>query len=181
MVKQLKLIHLSRMSAKDLRQVAQSLHQNVLDCMRSILCAARSFGYELDAETKRLEETINAHDETELISPELGARIITAFQTPIIQKTFARRAEFWLLDVYGTYHLQHLTRFTQPDFTPTEEDAIMARIRTTGIITVRYCNRLQAGGGEKNNMLPSAHSNSFLLLIPVVLFRLSFLILSRVA
>ena len=103
-VKQLKLIHKKPVSAKELKVVGNSLHQNVVDCMRSLCLAARGFGYtEFSPEEVKTEELLNAHDESERISPELGERIISLFHSNIIQKTFDRRAEFWLLDSFPYY------------------------------------------------------------------------------
>ena len=114
--------------------MGNSLHQNIIDCMRSLITAARSFGYtEFDEDELKTEEKINEHDESERISPELGERITKLFHSNTIQKTFDRRAEFWLLDSFP-YYVKNLVRFCEADFTPTEEDSLMARIRTTGIV-----------------------------------------------
>jgi GTPase SAR1 family protein len=55
------------------------------------------------------------------------------FNAPSMRQTYTRRNEFWLLDSFG-YYMENLPRFCDPNFTPTEEDVVMARIRTTGIV-----------------------------------------------
>lgn len=133
-MKQLKTIHKKNSSAKELKLIGTSLHQNVVDCMKSLLAAARAFGYDdFTAEDRKTETMLNAHDETDRLTPELGRRIEALFHSPTIQKTFDRRAEYWLLDAFQ-YYVKNLDRFTEPDFLPNEEDCVMARVRTTGIV-----------------------------------------------
>ena len=101
-----------------------SLHQNVVDCMLSLLTAARSFGYaDFSFDQLRPEAMLQAHEETDRITPELAERIGNLFHSEMIQKTFDRRAEFWLLDSLP-YYIKHLARFCEPDFVPTEEDSV---------------------------------------------------------
>jgi len=119
---------------KEMKMVATSLHQNVLDCWKALLHAARNFDYyNLDAYSKETEQLIFEHDEAERLSPELGARLQQLFKSEAIQRTFSRRSEFWLLDSFP-YYMTNLERFCDPNFEPTEEDSVMARIRTTGIV-----------------------------------------------
>lgn len=141
-VKQLKLIHKKKINPKELRIIAISLHQNVVDCMKSLLQATRAFGYTLDAAAAKLDEDLQNHDETQLLTPELGQRITQVFESAEIQAAYERRAEYWILDSF-TYYLRHLDRFTAPDFEPTEEDGLMARIRTTGIINTELDHPLE--------------------------------------
>lgn len=123
-VKQLKVIHQKVATPKELRVVGTSLHQNVVDCMLSLLTAARSFGYaDFSFDQLRTEGMLQAHEETDRITPELAERIVNLFHSEMIQKTFDRRAEFWLLDSLP-YYIKHLARFCEPDFVPTEEDSV---------------------------------------------------------
>jgi len=140
-VKQLKLLHHTALSPKELRQVATSLHQNVLDCSRSLVAAARNFGFDLEFDQMKTENLLLTHDDEQPISPELGERILRLFHSPAMQKAFERRNEFWLLDSY-TYCLKHLPRFTEPGFVPSAEDAVMARVRTTGIVNTELVHTL---------------------------------------
>lgn len=128
------MIHKKKISAKELTLIGTSLHQNVVTCIKALLSAAESFGYnDLDKDDKQTAEMLESHDETERISPELGRRIEKLFHSPTIQKTFDRRAEFWLLDAFD-YYMKNLERFCEPEYIPSEADAVMARIRTTGIV-----------------------------------------------
>jgi GTPase SAR1 family protein len=142
-VKQIKLIHQKKLTPKELTVAGNSLHQNVVDCMKALLNARKNFGmYELDEEGKKTEEDLFEWDENQRLSQEMGKRILRLFNSEAIQKTYARRSEFWLLDSFS-YYIKNLERFIEPDWTPTEEDAVMARIRTTGIVVTNLEEKVE--------------------------------------
>jgi len=142
-VKQIKLIHQKKLTAKELTVAGNSLHQNVVDCMKALLNARKNFGmYELDEEGKKTEEDLFEWDENQRLTTEMGKRILRLFNSEAIQKTYARRNEFWLLDSFS-YYIKNLERFIEPDWMPTEEDAVMARIRTTGIVVTNLEEKVE--------------------------------------
>lgn len=132
-VKQLKLLHNKKLDNAELNLVATSLHQNVIDCMRALIHAAEDFKYELSDEDKQVADTILKYEDGRLIDYQFGQQIIKLYSSDPIRKTYKRRNEFWLLDACD-YYLKHLERFTEINFKPTDEDCVMCRIRTTGIV-----------------------------------------------
>jgi len=82
----------------------------------------------------------------------MGKRILKLFNSEAIQKTYARRSEFWLLDSFP-YYIKNLERFTEPDWVPTEEDSVMARIRTTGIVVSNLESKLAQEDKDEPSML----------------------------
>jgi len=96
----------------------------------------------LDEEGKKTEEDLFEWDENQRLTQEMGQRILRLFNSEAIQKTYARRSEFWLLDSFS-YYIKNLERFIEPDWTPTEEDAVMARIRTTGIVVTNLEEKVE--------------------------------------
>jgi hypothetical protein len=132
------------MSPKELKLIGTSLHQNVVDCMKALIHACKNFGYyNIDEEDKQTEEALMNHDENERLVPEAADAILKLFNSEAIQKTYERRAEFWLLDSFP-YYIKNIQRFCEEDFEPTEEDAVMARIRTTGIIVSEMEQKINA-------------------------------------
>lgn len=143
-VKQLKYIHKLGLDAKEKAQVAQGLHQNVVECMKALIVQAKEFkDPDLTPQEEEISALLDEWSELEPISPELGAKITTLFEGPAIQNAFARRDQFWLLDSFG-YYMENLKRFCEPDFADkiTEEDIVMARIRTTGIVRTNLKQKL---------------------------------------
>lgn len=133
-IKQIKLIHKKKITPEDRVRAGISLHQNTVDCMKALLGAVNQFAtFELDEEDRKTESALSAHDETKKITPDLGARILRLWESKAVQHAYSRRSEFWLLDSFP-YYIRNLNRFTEDDFSPSDEDIVMARIRTTGIV-----------------------------------------------
>jgi len=137
-VKQLRLIHNKKPTKADLMRVGDSLHQNVIDCVKALVDAARRFDFVLAAEDEKTSEAVGqlqseGYAEGFRIPAELGTAIVKLYNSGSIKKAYARRNEFWLLDSCQ-YYIDNLDRFCSADFLPTEEDSVMARIRTTGIV-----------------------------------------------
>jgi len=72
-------------------------------------------------------------DETKRLDIDFGEAIGRLYRSPAMKKAYGRRDEYWLLDSCS-YYMKHLDRFTEIGFVPTEEDCVMARVRTTGIV-----------------------------------------------
>jgi len=133
-VKQLRLIHNKKLMQEELNVVAQSLHQNTLDCMKALLQACRRFGYSLNDHVDEQTADVILHSpDITVVDEHFANAILKLCDNHAMRQAYARRNEFWLLDAVE-YYLRNLLRFAEPDFVPTEEDAIRARIRTTGII-----------------------------------------------
>lgn len=133
-VKQLRLIHNKKPNKQELVTIGDSLHQNVIDCTKALLYACKKFKYEvIEEKHKNTAKFIMEFDEGNRISPDQGDEILELFHYEPMQNAYGRRAEFWLLDSCS-YYIKNLERFCEVGFTPTEEDQVMARIRTTGIV-----------------------------------------------
>ena len=133
-VKQLKLIHKKLIDDDELQLVATSLHQNTVDCMRAVSYAVTAFDLPpLSPEHLATEQLLLSHEEHTRLTPDLADPILDLYHSPTYQAAYARRSEYWILDSFP-YLLKHLHRFCETDFTPTEEDCVMARVRTTGIV-----------------------------------------------
>lgn len=132
-VKQLRLIHQKKLNKNELATVGDSLHSNVMDCIRALIAAARNFGYEFTGEESTFVEEVSAHIDNTRISFNLAQHILQLYRSETISRTYARRDEFWLLDACP-YYMSNLERFCEIGWQPNEEDIVMARVRTTGIV-----------------------------------------------
>ncbi len=108
-VKQLKVIHNTKLSAAELKTYGDSLHQNVIDCMRALVQACEAFGIQHDDEAIAIIKEINSFPDGARIPYELGLQIKTLFAKPSIQKAYERKSEFWLLDGVQ-YYIDNLGR-----------------------------------------------------------------------
>lgn len=134
-VKQLKYIYKKKTTPQELNLVAISLHQNLVDCFKALFYAIKIFKTDtLTSKGQELERTLHQRDDSERLSPDEGKLIEEVWKTdPAIANAYSRRSEFWLLDSFA-YYIDNVKRFCSPNFSPSEDDSIMARIRTTGIV-----------------------------------------------
>jgi len=140
-VKQLKVIYKVEMDEQEVNNYRENLHNNTVSSMQTFLDAARNLGtgdWETEEDRKYAEEVkVFSFEQSKLMPPEMGTAIAKLWQTKPIRSAFARRSEFWNLDA-SDYYFDHVERFVEPGYVPTEEDCIMARVRTTGIVITEF-------------------------------------------
>lgn len=140
-VKQLKVIHKVALDEQEINNYKVTLHNNTLTSMQTFLEAAKNFGYTFsNEEEKNLANKLDqfcSGTELKMMTPEIGNIVVKLSNSECIKKTFKRRNEFWNLDA-SDYYFENAIRFSKSDFVPSEEDCIMARVRTTGIVVTEF-------------------------------------------
>jgi len=138
-VKQLRFIHRAgALNEKDLKRVKETLGDNSVECLKAMVEACPNYKIELDdIEDKKVADYICEDDRKMNYTPEFGARLKKLWESNAIQEVFKYRDKYWLLDAVE-YFMENITRFCDPSFIPEEEDVVMARIRTTGIVTTEF-------------------------------------------
>lgn len=125
----------SSFSEVDNKEFIFALRRNSIEVMQTMLEAASGIGLpwpeDLDAEAKSICSA-SAFDNS--LSPPFAASIKRLWLHPFVQEVYSRRSEYWLLDA-TPYYMSEIERFAEDDFQPTEEDCLMARVRTTGIVS----------------------------------------------
>lgn len=127
------------MSDLEKKPFVSVLHENTLQCMQSLLKAVTRFGLKLDSELAPISERVLAAGKPDsvpeefIMSPELAEDVVRLWKSEAVQQAYERRSEFWILDG-ADYYFAHCKEFAAKGFAPSEEDIIMARARTTGII-----------------------------------------------
>jgi len=129
--KQIKIIHLGGFSVDERMHFKEVIFENVMYSVRSLILAAEKNNIALDPSnkdtaTRLLEVSTVELDET------LGAYIKSVYEDPGIKKTFEQYTSFHLLDSTD-YFLSNIDRIVQPDYTPTIDDLLRCRAKTTGI------------------------------------------------
>lgn len=133
-VKQIKIIWNVQPTQLEIRQCVEALQRNCVEAMQTLLTASKSLDIPLqDPNLEEMAGKIMALDQNQRSTPELAEMIETLWKDEGVQRTFARRNDFWHMD--GTaYYLDEVFRISAFDFSPNDDDMIWARIRTTGIV-----------------------------------------------
>jgi GTPase SAR1 family protein len=90
-----------------------------------------------DAAEAAAQAVRNEPEDAKSLRPAIGSAVNLLWEDAGVQKCYAERSKYWLLDA-APYYFKHASRFAEPEYTPTEEDAIMARVRTTGILVSEF-------------------------------------------
>ena len=104
--------------------------------MQILIEKAHEFEYEMDPENSAMAKALTSLELEAPFNQEIASNIIALWQCPSIRKAFNRRKEFWILEAVE-YYFNNIERIADEDYQPTEEDTIMARVMTTGIITTK--------------------------------------------
>jgi len=148
-LKQLKFIH-NQMQEEDYKSFIPALHLNTLHSMKALLKAAKEMEFKTEPEAQeagarvlaavksiaRASITPGSSIPATFLTTALAKDIQHLWKTDAIQKAWQRRNEFWLLE-NADYYFENVMQFAEDEWVPSEEDVIMGRARTTGILQTK--------------------------------------------
>jgi len=137
LVKQLIFVHRKKLPDDERKQYIRILHNNTIQCMQSFIRAAEAYEYAFSPEENVSAAVINAHDARNEMTPQMVDDIVRLWRSQAIAKAYERRSEFWHLEA-SDYYFENCHRFVEIDFTPTDEDIVMCRKRTTGVVVTEF-------------------------------------------
>lgn len=135
-VKQIKLIWKvgGGLSARDKEDVTEAIRKNAIEAIQVLIEASKTLGVPLaNPALQPAVDELSACTGDSLLTAELAAKVDSVWHDDGIQAVFARRDEYWNLDA-TPYYLTEVLRLASDDFEPNEDDVVMARVRTTGIV-----------------------------------------------
>jgi hypothetical protein len=71
------------------------------------------------------------------MTEEMSYEIDKLWNDAGVKACYERRSEYWILDA-AHYYFDNAVRLGEEDFNPTDEDMIMTRVRTTGIVVTEF-------------------------------------------
>jgi GTPase SAR1 family protein len=124
---------------KEKHEYAVNIRRNCIECMQALIEARTNFNieYEKGSKMEALDAELATVDADTEFTEELATKIQDLWQSDVIQSVFARKSEFWLLDG-AEYYFENAQRIAEVDFMPTDEDMVMTRVRTTGIVVTEF-------------------------------------------
>lgn len=133
-VKQLKIIYNVNEPTYEKQKYKQALQRNVIEAMQTLLHASKTLHQPIENPTLLpLVDKVLAMPTDSRVTVETAPLIDQLWKDPGIQKVYQRKDEYWNMDA-TPYYLDECFRIADNSFAPNEEDMIMARIRTTGIV-----------------------------------------------
>ncbi|EJK77461.1 hypothetical protein THAOC_00706, partial [Thalassiosira oceanica] len=113
------------------------VYNNTITSMKILCAETKSMGYEGDVLARdRLDFILGVDDQSE-INDEIGVAIKELWTDPGVLKAWKRRAEYQIVESVK-YYFNEIERIMQSDYVATQQDMLLARVRTSGIVTERY-------------------------------------------
>lgn len=156
-VKQLKMFYQGGIPFRERDEFRVNIRRNTVECMNALTQAATNLGSGLrNPDSKALADRIMDIDITAAFEfrPDDADSIAKLWADPDIQEVFERRNEFWLLDA-APYYFNSVHRIAEDDYVPSDEDMLMTRVRTTGIVETKFSEHginytIVDVGGQRN-------------------------------
>ncbi|KAG1788681.1 heterotrimeric G protein alpha subunit [Suillus plorans] len=141
-VKQMKIIHQNGFTPDELMVFRPTIYRNTLDSAQAIVLQMRNMNVEcvLPANRTFAERIVEYRVENTpefVFSADIAQAIHELWQDPIISKVMDCSSQFYLMDS-ASYFFTEVLRIGTPDYTPTENDVLRARAKTTGITETRF-------------------------------------------
>ena len=139
-VKQIKAIYKvgGGPSSREIQDYIVAIRRNAIESIQNLIDAAKMLDIQIGQQENA--SILSALDSNATLDPDLGNKIAAIWSDPGIQTVYSRKSEFWLLDA-TPYYLNEVVRLAYPDYEPNEEDMIMTRVRTTGIVVTEVVER----------------------------------------
>jgi len=137
-IKQLRNVYLGKnaISRTEIESYTSVLHTNTIQAMKLLIRACETLDIPL-AESEEKAQQVLALEDNATLQSENALVIKELWDSEPLQAAFARKSEIYFPDA-GPYYFENAYRFTESDFLPSEEDTVMARVRTTGMVMTEF-------------------------------------------
>ncbi|KAG0185835.1 Guanine nucleotide-binding protein alpha-2 subunit [Apophysomyces sp. BC1034] len=139
----MKIINQNGYSKDELRLWRVIVYRNIVESAQALAHAVDNFGLQFenanneDYAKRVLEYQVPGDPKFEL-DPELVGAISSMWNDPTTITCIEERAnEFYLMDS-ASYFLEEIKRISLPDYVPTEQDVLRARLKSIGITEIKF-------------------------------------------
>lgn len=140
-VKQMKIIHEDGYSEDECKQYKVVVYSNTIQSIIAIIRAMGrlkiDFGDPARADDARQLFVLAGTAEEGVMTADLSGVIRRLWKDEGVQMCFVRSREYQLNDS-AAYYLNDLERISQPTYTPTQQDVLRTRVKTTGIVETHF-------------------------------------------
>eukprot|EP01018_Ginkgo_biloba_P007651 Gb_11945 [translate_table: standard] len=155
--KQIRVLFQTGFDEEERMNYLQVIHANVYQSIKILYDGSKEFAeneeeaskYILSPENKEIGEKlseIGGRSDYPPLTEELAQDIEAVWKDNAIQETYLRANELQVPDCTH-YFMENLHRLAQPDYVPTQEDVLYARVRTTGVVEIQFS---PVGDNRKN-------------------------------
>eukprot|EP01028_Stygiella_incarcerata_P014433 TRINITY_DN959_c0_g1_i2.p1 TRINITY_DN959_c0_g1~~TRINITY_DN959_c0_g1_i2.p1 ORF type:complete len:178 (+),score=36.73 TRINITY_DN959_c0_g1_i2:179-712(+) len=126
-------------SPEECQPYKEVVQENTVQSAQALIVASVKLGYPVQAPEAKAacERIMDIRIGGQEFPETCRDDIKLIWKDPMIQKTFLRKAEFQLNDS-ATYFFQAVERIFSPGYIPSAKDVLHSRIKTSGIIEMRF-------------------------------------------
>ena len=122
---------------EEVRCLCETFFQISASILRKNRMGSLSFFPQVAEENKDQFALIMSTDDEGEINNEIGAAIQSLWKDPGVLLAWKRRAEFQIVESVK-YYFNEIGRIMEDDYVANQQDMLLARVRTSGIVTEKY-------------------------------------------
>ena len=135
--KQMRVLFGAPLTEDEKQQITPVVYNNTITSMKILCTETKNMGYDDEVVAKgKLDYMLGLDDACE-VNEEIGSLIKELWTDPGIVQTWKRRAEFQIVESVK-YYFNEIERIMKDDYVATQQDMLLARVRTSGIVTEKY-------------------------------------------
>ncbi|GMR58892.1 hypothetical protein PMAYCL1PPCAC_29087 [Pristionchus mayeri] len=142
-LKQMRILHDHGFTETEAATQKGVIYNNTVTAMAVILRALGQLQLQLENPSKEGDvrtvlDVVKNGKESDKFSPELTKALKSLWADKTIYHDAIIRGTEFQLPESAVYFLTNIDRISQPDYAPTEQDILLSRIKTTGIVEVKF-------------------------------------------
>lgn len=137
--KQMRVLFGAPLSEEEKQQITPVVYNNTIASMKILVketLRLENYGI-IQPENKDSFEMISDISDAVEIDGTIGEAIKALWNDNGIKETWKRRSEFQIVESVK-YYFNEIDRIMKPEYVATQQDMLLARVRTTGIVTEKY-------------------------------------------
>jgi len=137
--KQMRVLFGAPLTEEEKQQITPVVYNNTITSMKVLVQETRKMGYEesLDPQNRESFDLMLNTDENVDIDSMIGNAVKALWKDPGVLLTWKRRAEFQIVESVK-YYFNEIDRIMEESYVATQQDMLLARVRTSGIVTEKY-------------------------------------------
>jgi GTPase SAR1 family protein len=142
LLKQMRILHDHGFSDEEIVKQKSVVYNNTVQGMASIIRGMTQLNLNfknggLESDARVVLDVVKRGEESEPITSECAKALIALWNDENVRAAAIRGNEFQLSES-APHFLENVERIASPDYKPTEQDILLSRIKTTGIVEVKF-------------------------------------------
>ncbi|PAV76162.1 hypothetical protein WR25_06153 isoform C [Diploscapter pachys] len=142
-LKQMRILHDHGFSQEESEQQKGVVFNNTVQGMATILRAMNQLNIPFENPARENDarvvlDVVKAGKESEPLTPEVAKALINLWNDRAINTDAVQRGNEFQLPESAPHFLASVERIAAPDYRPSEQDILLSRIKTTGIVEVKF-------------------------------------------